>query len=179
MRKVLFILGQLSDDDIEWMIATGVRRSVAAGQTLIREGVPITALYITLDGALAITTAATGGAMIAQLGIGEIIGEISFIDARPPTATVTALQDSVVFALDRAQLSLKLERDALFAAHFYRAIAVFLSDRLRNTVGQLGYGETSRINQASDQDELDMTVLDNVHLAGARFERILKRLQEV
>ena len=28
-----------------------------------------------------------------------------------------------------------------------------------------------------DSDELDADVLDNVHLAGARFERMLKKLQ--
>jgi bacteriocin-type transport-associated protein len=177
MRKVLYILGQLSDDDVEWMITNGVRRTVAAGQALIREGVPIDALYITLDGAFAITTAATGEKAIAQLGVGEIIGEISFVDARPPTATVTAQQDSVVFALDRRQLSDQLERDTHFAARFYRAIAGFLADRLRNTVSQLGYGDVGRIDEALEyQDELDMALLDNVHLAGARFERMLKRL---
>ena len=172
MRKVLYMLGQLNDDDIEWMLGVGARRRLPAHATLIREGQPIDALYIVLDGILSIQVAALGNQEINRLGAGEIIGEMSFVDARPPSATVTALSDSLVFELGRAQLNARLESDAPFAARFYRALAVFLADRLRNTVGRLGYGTTAE----DDRDELDDSVLDTVHLAGARFERILKRL---
>jgi bacteriocin-type transport-associated protein len=176
MRKVLYILGQLSDDDIEWMITSGAPRQLAPGAALIREGEPIEALYIVLDGALAVSAAASGDAEIARLGAGEIIGEISFVDARPPAATVTALQPSTVFALDRGRLYGKLERDPWFAARFYRSVSVFLADRLRNTVSQLGYGAApQRSSELEVQGELDVAVLDNVHLAGARFDRMLKR----
>ena len=49
-----------------------------------------------------------------------------------------------------------------------------------NTVGRLGYGSGPEpAAQATDGDELDPTVLDSVHLAGARFERMLKRLMGV
>ena len=57
------------------------------------------------------------------------------------------------------------------------AIATFLSDRLRATVGQLGYGQVQALDeQTIDTDELDENVLDNIHLAGDRFERMLHRL---
>jgi CRP/FNR family transcriptional regulator, cyclic AMP receptor protein len=176
MRKVLYILGQLSDDDIEWLIANGRQRQLGPGAVLIHEGLPIEALYILLDGALVVSAAASGSAEIARLGAGEIIGEISFVDTRPPSATVTALQPSIVFAVDRAQLYGKLERDPWFAARFYRSVSVFLADRLRNTVSQLGYGTApERASELEYQGELDPGVLDNVHLAGARFDRLLKR----
>jgi CRP-like cAMP-binding protein len=104
---------------------------------------------------------------------------MSFIDASPPSSTVTALQPSTVLAIPKAALSAKLEMDMRFAAHFYRAIATFLSGRLRATVGRLGYGDGPSVSLDQDThyaDELDDNVMDNVHLAGARFERILKRL---
>jgi len=177
MRKVLYILGQLSDDDAEWMTAAGAPRQLAAGTTLIHEGLPVDALYIVLEGALAVTSSALGGQEIARLGVGEIIGEISFVDARPPSATVTAAQPSTVFVLDRARLHARLEEDAGFAARFYRAVAVFLADRLRNTVARLGYGAGQELDENAEYaGELDFGVLDNVHLAGARFDRMLKRL---
>src|SRR5688500_287948 len=103
MRKVLYILDQMSDDDIEWMIANGTPRQIAPGDVVIREGQPIEALYIVLEGALVVSAAVSGNAEIAHLGAGEIIGEISFVDSRPPVATVTATQPSTVYALDRAQ----------------------------------------------------------------------------
>jgi bacteriocin-type transport-associated protein len=177
MRKVLFILGQLSDLDIEWLITAGRKEQVSAGTTLIHEGKAIDALYIVLDGLLSVVMAALGGQEIARLGAGEMVGEMSFIDARPPSATVTAIQNSVVLAVPRGQLAAKLEQDAGFAARFYRALATFLSDRLRGTVSRLGYSEGQSLQEDVEySDELDDNVLDTVHLAGARFEWILKRL---
>jgi bacteriocin-type transport-associated protein len=179
MRKVLFILGQLDDDDVEWIIETGYREHIPAHQVLIQEGKLIQALYIVLNGLLSVTDAELDGKELARLGAGEIVGEMSFIDASPPASTVTALQPSTVFVIPKAELSAKLEQDMRFAAHFYRAIAIFLSGRLRATVGRLGYGDApsqSLSQETRYADELDDNVIDNVHLAGARFERILKRL---
>ena len=176
MRKILYLLGQLGDEDIEWLMSTGSLIRLEPGAVLIKEGQPIEALYIVLDGALAITTAALGRGELARLGSGEVIGEISFVDERPPTATVTAREPSRVLALDQAALRRKLEQDWRFAARFYRAVSLFLAHRLRNTVWRLGYGRLDEPAE-QDRDELNFSVLDHVHLAGARFERILKHFE--
>jgi CRP/FNR family transcriptional regulator, cyclic AMP receptor protein len=176
MRKALYVLGQLNDDDIEWMLAAGKRERLSGGTPLVREGEPIDAMYLLLDGQLSVTTAALGNRELAHLAPGEIVGEMSFVDARPPSATVTALHDSTVFVLDRASLSDKLARDVGFAARFYRALAVLLSRRMRTTVGALGYLDARmRLADASAEDEIDPEDLNAVHLAGARFDRILKQ----
>lgn len=177
MKKVLFILGQLNDLDIEWFIKVGHKQQVPAGKTLIHEGQAIDTLYVVLDGVLTVSMRALGGQEVARLGAGEMVGEMSFIDARPPSATVTAADNGIVLAIPRRQLAAKLEQDMGFAARFYRALAMFLSDRLRGTVSRLGYGEGQSLEEAVEYaDELDENVLDTVHLAGTRFERILKRL---
>ena len=177
MKKVLFILGQLNDPDVDWMTDHGQKETVAAGAVLIQQGKHLEHLYIVLDGLLSVTDARLNNKELAQLGAGEMVGEMSFVDAGPPNATVTALQDSVVLSIPRSNLSAKLEQDTGFAARFYRAIATFLSDRLRATVGQLGYGEVRSLEEETvAADELDDNVLDNVHLAGSRFDRMLQRL---
>lgn len=174
MRRVLYMLGQLGDEDIEWIIGAGALCRLDPGAVLIHEGRPIEALYIVLEGSLAITTAALGGDL-ALLSSGEVIGEISFVDERPPTATVTAREPARLLALDRAALREKLEQDTRFAARFYRAVSLFLAHRLRSTVGRLGYGRLGEPSEGdASLDELDLGVLDTVHLAGARFERILQ-----
>ena len=176
MRKVLFILGQLSDGDVEWLGRAGVRRKVRGGEVLVEQGRPIDALYIVLDGRLSVSLAGRGE--IARRGSGEIIGEMSLIDARPPAASVTALEDAVVLAIPQAALEAKAAEDAAFAARFYRALATFLSDRMRGTLLRLGYGDDREPDEqtAQEEDELDDNVLDNVSLAGARFDRMLKQL---
>jgi bacteriocin-type transport-associated protein len=175
MRKALYLLGQLSDADIEWMIAHGRRERLPAGTILIREGQPVNAIYIVLDGVLEVTGSSVGGRV--PLGCGEVVGEMSFIDSRPPGATVTVKADAVLLAIPRAGLSARLQRDPEFAARFYRSLAIFLSHRLRDTVQRLGYGKGQPLRQDVEyEDELDAHLLDNVHLAGSRFDRVRQRL---
>lgn len=175
MRKVLYILGQLSDEDVDWLATAGQRRPVKAGEFLIRQGHPIDAMYILLDGQMAVSVDGIGE--VARLSSGEIIGEMSLVDSRPPSASVAALVNSVVLSIGREPLSRHLDADIGFSARFYRAIATFLSDRLRSTVRRLGYGDGQGLDEDVEMDgELDEAVLDNVHLAGARFKRMLNRL---
>ncbi|HBL14025.1 MAG TPA: cyclic nucleotide-binding protein, partial [Cyanobacteria bacterium UBA11162] len=86
MKKVFFLLGELDDDDIDWMIAVGRREEVVAGTVLIEEGRPIDTLHILLEGTLAVSVAALEGKTIARLTSGAVVGEMSFADARPPSA---------------------------------------------------------------------------------------------
>jgi CRP-like cAMP-binding protein len=165
MRNVLFIFGQLSDSDVGWLAKAGRRQRMAAGTALIREGVPVDALYIVLQGEVLVMQGQQRR-QVARLGIGEVVGEMSFIDARLPSATVTAAEDSVVYAVPKARLEQELAANAAFAARFYRALAILLSDRVRNALGEV----------EGDPDELDANVLDNVDRAGARFDALGRQL---
>jgi CRP-like cAMP-binding protein len=181
MRKVLFLFGQLNDDDIEWMLGAGTKRHVPAGEILIEQGVPVGFVLILLEGRLAVWLKPRHGPEreIARLSAGEIVGEMSFVDARPPSATVRALEDSTVFSISRAALNAKLDADQGFGARFYRALAIYLSMTVRERHRALGYdsGE-SKAGEEEDEDsgELDANVLDGVYLAGERFDRMVKRV---
>jgi bacteriocin-type transport-associated protein len=179
VRKVLFILSELADSDLDWMVANGTRRTFAPGEVLIREGRPIEVLYVVLDGQLAVTLDALGGKEIARLHGGEILGELSFLDSRPPAATVTAAEPSAALCIPRARLSEKLGGDAAFAARFYRALGVFLASRLRHSQRRLGYDQGRILDdEVEHEDELDPALLDQLALAGARFDWMLKRLRQ-
>lgn len=176
MRKVLYILGQLNDDDVEWFAQHGTRHVLADGEILVQEGHAADALFITLGGRLRVTL--RDGLEVAQIGVGEVIGEIAFVDSAPPSATVTAVGEAAVLALAKAVLLQRLEADAGFAARFYRALAIFLADRLRATTRRLGYGGTGDLDDdAVLEDELDPNILDTVSQAGDRFSRLLLTLQ--
>jgi CRP/FNR family cyclic AMP-dependent transcriptional regulator len=97
---------------------------------------------------------------------------MSLVDESPPSATVTVVEPALALSIDRATLDAKTENDPQFAARLYRAIAMFLSVRMRGTVQHLGYGSS----RPATQEEIDMELLEKVHLAGARFDRILKQL---
>lgn len=165
MRKVLYIFGQLRDDDVEWLANAGSARHFGRGVTVIQQGVDVGKLFIVLGGELTVTDAR--GAQLARIGVGEVVGEMSFVEARPPSASVSTLSESMLFEIPRHLLAAKLEQDAPFAARFYKALAVFLSDRLR--AASSGKAE-------SDEDELDPNILDNLSQAGARFDRLVQKV---
>lgn len=165
MKKVLFILGALNDEDINWIVSIGDCQAVAPETILIQEGQPVNTLYILLSGLLVVSTSALGDREIARLTRGEVVGEMSFIDSRPPSATVKAAQASQVFAIPQAELAAQLDRDLGFAARFYRALAMFLSSRLRSTVDQLG-NRTGELTEDSNVSETE-----------ARLEALLQRLR--
>ena len=181
MRKVLYILGVLNDSDIEWMLKNGTKEHFKAGQVLIREQQTVSAIYIVLDGELSIASERHSGREIAVLGQGEIVGEMSMIEARPPSVSVKARKDCTVLALSRSKIDARLKADTAFAARFYRALALFMSHRLRATTSQLGYGSDTpaAVRQEEDEeDELDPNLMDSVTLAGSRFDRLVKSLIE-
>ncbi len=170
MEKVLFILGELDDDDIDWMLAVGKHQQLPVGYVLIRERQPIDALYILLDGELSISTIATSGQEIATLTSGEVVGEMSFIDTRPPSATVVAKRKSLVLSVPRELLDSKLRQDIDFASRFYRALSIFLSHRLRETIHSLGHSPVGL-----PEEELGREARDSFALAHTRLDWLLRR----
>jgi CRP/FNR family cyclic AMP-dependent transcriptional regulator len=178
MKKVLFILGELTDDDIDWMIAISTQERVPAGTVLIQEGQLIDALYIVIDGNFTVSVQVLGDKQVAHLSSGEVIGEMSFVDERPPSATVTAAVESLVLSIPREELAAKLQQDIGFASRFYRALAIFLSDRLRGTVSRLSSGrEPSAEERTAQENSLAPNIRDNLALGGTRFDWLLRRLR--
>lgn len=176
MRKVLFLLGQLNDSDLEWMLANGHKERLQRGVTLIQEGQAVEALYILLAGTLEVSGAGIDPKNPIKLICGDVVGEVSFVDSRPPSANVKAGEEAVVLAVPRSALTRKIESEPEFAARFYRSIAVFLAQRLRNTMHHLGYGKAQPLRDEEQEDELGDDVLDSLHLAGHRFDRVLQQL---
>ncbi len=178
MRKILFLFGTLNDHDVEWMVSAGRVRSVPAGDVLVTQGHEIEAVYIILDGVFAVSVnAQLAQREISRMYAGDVVGELSFVDSRPPSATVTAIHHSRVLCISRVDLRGKLEEPG-FASRFYRALALFLADRLRSTTAHVAYGPLD----AGDEPlgaaaEIDPMVLEAVTLAGARFEHLLRQVR--
>ncbi|MGF1499061.1 MAG: cyclic nucleotide-binding domain-containing protein [Elainellaceae cyanobacterium] len=176
MQKVLFFLAELSDADLDWLISAGEKRAVPAGTVLIREAQPVDALYILLNGTLVVMVEAMGDRELAHLHSGEVVGEMSFIESRLPSATVKALEPSLVLALPRQMLTTKLEQDVGFASRFHRALAVLLSSRLRGTVRQLGDGPADSSNHRSRSEVEDGSGSPVRAIAETRLQYLMEQL---
>jgi CRP/FNR family transcriptional regulator, cyclic AMP receptor protein len=176
MKRVLFILGVFEDDDVDWLITVGKRLALNAGEVLIREGEPSDAIYLLLDGTLHVTVSTLKEQVIAELSSGEVVGEMSFVDTQPPSATVSASGSAVVLAIPVQALHEKLEKDTWFAARFYKALAILLSSRLRTTVKHLE-GEFWRPIAISNEGLVE-EMADVIAVGGIRFDWMLRRLRD-
>jgi CRP-like cAMP-binding protein len=87
MYDALTLLNELDQDHIEWIFAAGVTRKFPAHTPIIMEGVQPEALYFVMEGLVGIYVSSMGDKRIAQLGPGEILGDISFLEDIPASAS--------------------------------------------------------------------------------------------
>ncbi len=106
-----------------------------AGQTLFLAGDPCTGCYQLIEGLLKVTLDLPSGRerILAILGPGALVGELSVIDGTPRSAGVTAIRAAKLRFVSRAAF------DAFGRAHpeIYRTIAGVLARRLRDVNGAL------------------------------------------
>lgn len=165
MKLGLQFLAQLSELDVDWLLAVGIPEGLPAGSVLIEKGQLDSDLILLLDGEARVFDPDSGRefALIEQ---GELLGEISFIDKKGATATVVTTAQSRVFRLPNARLGDKLSRDPVFAGRFYRMLAGFLSGRLRGLVSD----NDPLAPRAGQPDGTEV-------VARARLDRLLYRMQ--
>jgi CRP/FNR family transcriptional regulator, cyclic AMP receptor protein len=101
------------------------------GQTLIREGERDTRLYAVEQGVLEIV--ARGERVIATVGPGEVLGEVSFIDDSPRSASVRAAAPSLLRAWEKESLLAALGADPATLARFSVALNQLLVERIRDS----------------------------------------------
>lgn len=150
MFEGLSLLKELEEDDVAWILETGQERPVAAQAVITEEGVRPESLYLVLQGLLQVAVASGGNRPLAVLGPGELIGEVSLLEDRPASATVKAVEPSVLLAIPRQALGAKLVTEPRFAARWYRAFALILAQRLRQRVLDLTQ-QLRRVELPEDQ----------------------------
>jgi CRP/FNR family transcriptional regulator, cyclic AMP receptor protein len=105
--------------------------SLKADQTLFVAGDEGDGCYRVEDGLLKASIAAPAGGerILAVLGPGSVVGELSMIDGGPRSASVTALRDSKLSFVGRAAF----EAFGQSRPDLYRHVATLLARRLRDT----------------------------------------------
>ncbi len=80
-------------------------QEVSEGNVIIVKGQRNSNLYLLLSGRLSVHIQSTTDSPIAIPGVGEIVGELSYIDSAPATAFVMAQTDSRILVIDREFVS--------------------------------------------------------------------------
>jgi len=120
-----------TDDERRKIEKIGEVKTVRADHTLIRAGERDSTMYAVEEGHLDIVS---GKAVLATVGPGDVLGEVSFIDDSPRTVSVKAGEENaVVRAWDKKTLSEALARQPELLAKFSVALCELLVERLRDT----------------------------------------------
>jgi CRP/FNR family transcriptional regulator, cyclic AMP receptor protein len=113
------------------LFASAKEVRLAAGDVLFRAGASAEGCYRVEDGLLKVTMVSGTGAerILAFLGGGDIVGELSIIDGLPRSATVVAVRDAAVSSLSRAEFEAFAEKHP----EVYKSLVRLLAQRLRET----------------------------------------------
>jgi CRP/FNR family transcriptional regulator, cyclic AMP receptor protein len=126
------LLSGLRADLSTKLFANGKMVRLGAGEILFRTGASDDSCYRVEDGLLKVTIVSSSGAerILAFLGQGAIVGELSIIDGLPRSATVMAVRDSTLSRLSRAEFEAFAEKHP----EVYKSLVRLLAKRLRETV---------------------------------------------
>lgn len=193
--------GELHDGDVDWMVEQGVVEEARTDQILIHAGRAVEKLYVVLYGELTIAVldqkrsdlneifsqvrevSEPTGRQIARVGKGELVGETALLNSHLSNFMVKAREPSLLLALPRPQLALKLRQDPAMGSRFYRVLAILMAHRLDGLIDRLSYRSlTYDAAQPLSSDmqydnELDFDAIDRLDIGGARFDWMLKRLK--
>lgn len=115
LLRAISIFRPLSTATVEGLARELVRVPMAAGEIVVREGEESDRFFIIESGLVEVTQ---GGTVLRREGPGEFFGEIGLLRDIPRTATVTAVEDTVLQGLSRDDFlaAVNGERESYLAA---------------------------------------------------------------
>lgn len=129
------VLRGLDDADLERIRRTGQFIEVSQGYRLIEEGAVPQSLILLIRGRLEVfmpdPAERSAGRRLATINPGDSCGEYGFIDRRPVSASVKALEDSQVFDIRIADLDALMDEHRDIERVISRNLLKTLVNRLR------------------------------------------------
>jgi len=132
--KTVPFFDQLSNRQLKSVSDIMFERTYEADESIFEEGQPGAALFLILDGKVAIEICReTSTTRLAVLESGAFFGEMALLDETPRSANARALERTRTLALYRNDLNGLVHLDAQTACQIYRSLAGMIGDRLRST----------------------------------------------
>jgi len=114
------LFADLPPADLDCLLTHSRPVLFTAGEAIVREGATGRSLYQVITGRVEVEKEVQPGRIIhvAELGPGEVFGEMTLFQGAPRSATVRALEDSRMLRVDRAGVGELLERDPALLERF-------------------------------------------------------------
>ncbi|MGN6414926.1 Crp/Fnr family transcriptional regulator [Flexivirga sp.] len=188
------LFAALDDDAAEALLSTMTRTRIARGQELFHEGEQGDSLYVITAGKVKLGRRSPDGRenLLAILGEGEMLGELSLFDPGPRTATASAIADTELVGLSHPDMTDYLGTRPEIAMTMLSALAARLR-RTNEALGDLVFTDvpgrvakalldlSRRFGQPSDEGTLvahDLTQEELAQLVGASRETVNKALAD-
>jgi len=126
-------IGHLKPDDRELLSSYGEFFPGHPGNVIIEEGSMQTEVFVVISGKLEVRASQEDGSelVLAQVGPGETLGEISLFDPGPAAATVSAIEFSQLWRIADDDLIHFMEENPGAGNVLLRTLATILAQRLR------------------------------------------------
>lgn len=118
----------LTANDWKLIADKATRREFKRGESIVARGKRTHGIFLLLKGTASVQIPSQNA---RRIGLGEICGEISFLDELPATADVVADEEVEAYFLDRPTLQSMFELFPHLGSRFYQSLASILSRRLR------------------------------------------------
>src|SRR6266568_1701318 len=143
----VYLFADLDVDERNQLARIAEPMSLRGGVAVFRSGDTATALYLIKDGSVRITNVSPSGANIdvAMLASGSHFGEMALVDGAKRSASAETLEPTNMFRFDYDKVKGLLDRSPATASKFYRSLARFLSNRLRQTTTDMGYAREKNL----------------------------------
>jgi CRP/FNR family transcriptional regulator, cyclic AMP receptor protein len=127
--------GGLTKQDLIDIEEMGEVREIEADQLLFEPGSPSDHVMWIRTGSVQVHNHRMyEDVILAHLGPGEILGEVSYLDQHSPSAEVRAVEPTTVLAVPVESLAARAGDDPAFASRLHLSIAVKLAGRLRQVL---------------------------------------------
>ncbi len=123
----------LSQEALESLVAELTLVQLAPNEVLFHEGDPGDALYVIVEGEVAVQAEGPPRVEMARLGPGSFIGEVALMTDQPRSATIAAVGDAELLRIDRATLKRVLATHGEVLAAVLRFVRDRLVDRWTRT----------------------------------------------
>lgn len=137
--SAIYLFSDFSAQELENITAISQEKNFVQGQDIFSRSEDATAFYVVIMGTVKLIVNSQTGDEIQfkTLGTGSHFGEMPFIDGEKRSATVQAVEPSLLIEIPYSKLKGLLDSDLSMASKFYRSIARLLALRLRATTTDL------------------------------------------
>lgn len=131
-RRVALLEG-LSDDQLDELLDRCALERRPASTVLFAAGEPARGLTLIAEGEVVLHLEGPTGQrlVVGRLRMGEVLGELSVLDGRPPVATATAATEVLLYRLEARDLGGLLEARRPVARTLLRRLGAVVTRRLR------------------------------------------------